>query len=90
MERASSEGLKVTAHFAEVANESEVEHLLGNCNDFKPDRLGHCTCIHPAYPGGSPSIWEKFKALKIPTEVCLSSNIACKSVDSYEKVRTTN
>ena len=87
MKRASENGLKVTAHFAEVPNEPEVEFLLKNQGDFIPDRFGHVTCIHPDFNGGSEKLWELFKSLKVPSELCLTSNVLCKSVESYDKVR---
>jgi hypothetical protein len=38
-----------------------VEKIL----DFHPDRLGHCTCIHPLH-GGSQELWIKLLNSNIP------------------------
>lgn len=32
---------------------------------FKPDRIGHGTCIHPNF-GGTKQTWEALCTLKIP------------------------
>ena len=82
LQKSSLNGLKVSLHFAEVANESEVSFIL-NHDTFKPDRMGHCTFIHPNLGGTLPN-WNKFQELKIPSEICLTSNVQCKSVSSYE------
>lgn len=55
-------GLLVALHCAEVQNNEEVQAML----KFQPDRLGHCTFLHPKY-GGSQSNWETYCNLKIPT-----------------------
>lgn len=71
---ASDAGLSVTVHLAEVPNKDEVLAFL--TSDWRPDRLGHATCIHPDF-GGDKVIWETFTSLKppLPTEICLTSNL---------------
>ncbi|KAJ1521909.1 hypothetical protein ONE63_002245 [Megalurothrips usitatus] len=76
---ARSKGLKVALHCAEVPNEKEVEAIIR----FKADRIGHGTCIHPQY-GGSEKLWTLLLESKVPIEVCLTSNIKCKTVENYE------
>ncbi|XP_013147045.1 PREDICTED: adenosine deaminase-like protein [Papilio polytes] len=49
---------------------------------FKPDRIGHGTCIHPNF-GGTKQTWEALCTSKIPVEVCLTSNVNTKSVADY-------
>ncbi|KAG7198140.1 hypothetical protein KM043_005559 [Ampulex compressa] len=71
-------GLKIAAHCAEVPNEKEAMDILS----FKPDRLGHCTCIHPDLQG-SKNLFDALLESKIPIELCLTSNIKCKTVPSY-------
>lgn len=59
--KARENGLYVNLHCAEVKNDDEVLRML----HFRPDRLGHGTCIHPKF-GGSHSTWELYCQLKIP------------------------
>ncbi|KYQ55069.1 Adenosine deaminase-like protein, partial [Trachymyrmex zeteki] len=61
-----------------VPNEMETNDIL----KFKPDRLGHCTCIHPSLQG-SQQLFDTLLESKIPVELCLTSNIKCKTVSSY-------
>lgn len=79
LHKVRSHCLKLSIHCAEVPNPDEVGKIL----EFKPDRLGHCTCIHNT-SGGSDALWEKLKELKIPVELCLTSNVKTKTVDSYK------
>ena len=67
--KAKENGLKVALHFAEENNPSEIEFVLNSCSTgtFKPDRVGHCTHVNPDF-------LSQFADLKIPSEICLSSN----------------
>jgi len=76
-------GLKISLHFAEIKNDDEVSFIL-NHDAFRPDRMGHCTFIHPN-SGGSKENWNKFLELKIPAEICLTSNVNVKAAPSYEE-----
>ncbi|KAK3926959.1 Adenosine deaminase-like protein [Frankliniella fusca] len=76
---ARKSGLKVVLHCAEIPNENEVEEML----KFNADRLGHGTCVHPSY-GGSEKLWRLLLDSKTPLEVCLTSNVKCKTVETYE------
>ena len=69
LQKAKENGLKVALHFAEENNPSEIEFVLNSCTTgtFKPDRVGHCTHVIPDF-------LSKFVDLKIPSEICLSSN----------------
>ncbi|XP_018304077.1 adenosine deaminase-like protein [Mycetomoellerius zeteki] len=78
LETSRKVGLRITAHCAEVPNEMETNDIL----KFKPDRLGHCTCIHPSLQG-SQQLFDTLLESKIPVELCLTSNIKCKTVSSY-------
>ena len=77
LKRAKENGLKVSLHFAEENNPTEIEFVL-NCDAFKPDRVGHCTYV--AQPKFLPQFCDK----EIPSEICLTSNVKCGSVQSYE------
>jgi len=45
----------------QVPNEVETNDIL----KFKPDRLGHCTCIHPSLQG-SQQLFDILLESKIP------------------------
>ncbi|XP_026745954.1 adenosine deaminase-like protein [Trichoplusia ni] len=77
--KARDAGLKVTLHCGEVCNPKEVLEML----KFKPDRIGHGVCIHPKY-GGTDETWTTLCKLKIPVEVCLTSNVNTKSTPDYD------
>ncbi|KAJ8726830.1 hypothetical protein PYW08_015227 [Mythimna loreyi] len=77
--QAKEAGLKITLHCGEVCNPEEILEML----KFKPDRLGHGTCIHPNY-GGTEETWSTLCELKIPVEVCLTSNVNTKSTPDYD------
>ncbi|XP_076640901.1 adenosine deaminase-like protein [Halictus rubicundus] len=79
LKKARNVGLKIAAHCAEISNELEAKDIL----EFKPDRLGHCTCIHPNLQG-SDKLFNMLIESKIPVELCLTSNVQCKTVPSYE------
>ncbi|XP_011696540.1 PREDICTED: adenosine deaminase-like protein [Wasmannia auropunctata] len=78
LETSRKAGLRITAHCAEVPNEVETNNII----KFKPDRLGHCTCIHPSLQG-SQQLFDTLLESKIPVELCLTSNIKCKTVSAY-------
>ena len=75
-------GLFVTVHLAEVPNVEEISAFFAA--DFRPDRIGHGSCIHPDF-GGDESLWKTFLkfAPPIPVEICLTSNLV--SVLFYQK-----
>ncbi|CEG50099.1 adenosine deaminase-like [Plasmopara halstedii] len=63
LERARAGGLKIAVHFAEHFDVEESNRILS----FRPDRLGHACCL-------SEPLYAKMLALRIPIEVCLTSN----------------
>ncbi|XP_026668459.1 adenosine deaminase-like protein isoform X2 [Ceratina calcarata] len=79
LRKARTAGLKIAAHCAEISNEMETIDIL----EFKPDRLGHCTCIHPTLQG-SDKLFQMLLDSRIPVELCLTSNVQCKTVPTYE------
>lgn len=48
-------------HCAEVLNTDESKAMIY----LKPDRLGHCTFLHPKY-GGNVTLWNLYKESRIP------------------------
>lgn len=81
LERARDAGLSLAVHLAEVPNHKETKEILVK---LKPNRIGHGTAMHPE-TGGTEEIWNLFKDSKIPLEICLTSNVSCRSVEAYEK-----
>ncbi|XP_063380426.1 adenosine deaminase-like protein [Cydia fagiglandana] len=77
--RAREAGMKVTLHCGEICNSAEVLEML----TWKPERIGHGTMIHPRL-GGTTETWEALCQLKIPVEICLTSNVNTKLIASYE------
>ncbi|KAL2712210.1 adenosine deaminase-like protein [Vespula squamosa] len=72
-------GLKVVIHCAEIPNRADTWDVL----KFRPDRIGHGTCIHPNL-GGTVSTFDYLRKSRIPVELCLTSNVKCETVPSYE------
>ncbi|KAI9907247.1 hypothetical protein PsorP6_004020 [Peronosclerospora sorghi] len=62
--RARDGGLKLAVHFAEHFDDDESNRIL----KFRPDRLGHAYCL-------SEALYAKTLALRIPIEICLTSNV---------------
>lgn len=66
-------GLPVSLHFAEVDNEDEAFQMLA----FRPDRVGHASVM-------SPAVRTALMEARTPVEVCLTSNVVARSVDSVQ------
>lgn len=64
-QKAREEGLKTTAHFAEVPRFEDLCEIL----DFKPDRLGHACSLNRA-------LFDTILEKEIPVEICFSSNLS--------------
>ena len=91
----NNDGMKFAIHLAEVPNHEETSAVLAT----NPDRIGvdnsarnllltlsysgHGTCIHPSL-GGSENLWQQLTQVKCPVEVCLSSNVICQTVPTYQ------
>ncbi|KAI5476610.1 hypothetical protein MNV49_007447 [Pseudohyphozyma bogoriensis] len=73
--RAKEAGLKVTVHLGEIPSQLETQAA-----DFllQPDRLGHATYL-------SQETMDRIVADKIPIEICITSNLVCKTVPSLDK-----
>jgi len=74
------QGVKCSIHSAEILNESETIDVLR----YKPDRIGHCTFIHPE-TGGTQHQLDELLRTQTPVECCLTSNVLCKTSPSYAK-----
>lgn len=85
--QARKQGLKITLHLGEVKNvdiSSELEYIDERIDSesaemikFHPERLGHCTFL-------SENVKAALYSSEIPIEICMTSNVACKSVLTYQ------
>ncbi|CAL1696826.1 unnamed protein product [Somion occarium] len=72
---AKKAGLRVTVHIAETKGSHVADTL--QLLDFQPDRLGHATFLDAAQK-------DFVCNSKIGVEICLSSNLLCKTVPTLE------
>ncbi|RDX86089.1 Adenosine deaminase-like protein, partial [Mucuna pruriens] len=70
---AREQGLCVTLHCGEVPNSKEIKNML----DFHPQRVGHACYFEVEH-------WRQLKSSKIPVEICLTSNVRTKTVQSID------
>lgn len=75
-EKARNSGLKLALHCGEIEKEEENYEML----EFGMDRIGHGTFYSENYK----ETWKLLLEKKIPIEICLTSNVLCGSVKSYE------
>ncbi|KAK4439317.1 N6-mAMP deaminase [Sesamum alatum] len=73
LEFARKQGLPITLHCGEVPNPDEIRAMLG----FLPRRIGHACCF-------GDDEWKRLKQLKIPVEICLTSNIRTETIASVD------
>lgn len=79
--RLAKEGdLKLAVHLAEIPQRNEEASLLLS---LYPDRLGHATFIHQK-AGGSEKLETEILTRQVPIEICITSNLKCQTVSSYE------
>ncbi|KAJ3174917.1 hypothetical protein HDU87_006583 [Geranomyces variabilis] len=73
--KAKAAGLKVTIHLGEIENrEAESASML----EVRPDRLGHATFLSEQLRA---HVYEE----RIAVEMCMTSNVLCRTVSSYEE-----
>ncbi|XP_070541995.1 N6-Methyl-AMP deaminase-like isoform X2 [Ptychodera flava] len=77
--KARDAGLKVAVHLAEVPKMPDDEALIR----LQPDRAGHLTFLHPDV-GGNQHLVSLVQEYQIPLELCLTSNVMCKTVPTYD------
>ncbi|CAB3405341.1 unnamed protein product [Caenorhabditis bovis] len=76
LEKARNAGLGVSVHLAEIEeNSDEILDFLR----FKPDRIGHGTFLHT-----NSEFVRLMEQLKIPLEICLTSNTLCKTTPTIK------
>lgn len=70
---AKKQGLPVTVHCGEVPNPEEIQAMLDIC----PERIGHACFLEDEE-------WERVKSLRIPVEICLTSNLRTERLESID------
>ncbi|KAL3627537.1 hypothetical protein CASFOL_028900 [Castilleja foliolosa] len=73
LEYAKKQGLQITLHCGEVPNPDEIQAML----DFFPRRIGHACCFED-------DELKLLKKLRIPVEICLTSNIRTETIASAD------
>lgn len=66
--KAREAGMKVCLHCAEVKSDQESLEIL----EFRPDRIGHGTFLHPDHDG-TDELWQLLCTYRIPTGTYLFS-----------------
>lgn len=74
LNKARENNLKITLHCGEIKNDPEVLEMI----HYRPERLSHVTCL-------SSEAVEQIKNWKIPVELCVTSNLKCKTVGSVKE-----
>eukprot|EP00128_Syssomonas_multiformis_P002371 Colp12_sorted_trinity150504_noHs@17098 len=69
--KAKGAGLPLALHFAEIPTPESLGLV-----ELGPQRLGHGTCTEKP-------VWDAMLERRIPLEVCLTSNVKCKTVLAY-------
>ncbi|XP_020594005.1 adenosine deaminase-like protein [Phalaenopsis equestris] len=70
---AKEQGLPVTLHCGEVSNKMEIQAML----NFSPNRIGHACFL-------DEDDWHKARFLRIPVEICLTSNLRTERFSSID------
>ncbi|XP_042394494.1 N6-mAMP deaminase-like isoform X2 [Zingiber officinale] len=71
LKHAKELGLPITLHCGEVPNHKEIKAMI----DFCPQRIGHACFL-------KEEEWTRVKVLRIPVEICLTSNIQSERLSS--------
>uniref|UniRef100_UPI00358FE9BF adenosine deaminase-like protein isoform X1 n=1 Tax=Myxine glutinosa TaxID=7769 RepID=UPI00358FE9BF len=78
---ARNTGLKLSLHLAEIPGQDEETQAL---LELRPHRIGHGTFLK-ASRNGTSELVEHVRKLKIPLELCLTSNVKCQTVKTYHE-----
>jgi adenosine deaminase len=75
LQKARKNNFKITYHLAEISSQSKSE--IKNLLSFIPDRISHLTFL-------DQNDIDFVNLMKIPVEICISSNVFCKTVKSVK------
>lgn len=84
VEQARGAGLGVTIHVGEEGGEYGVAELREVVSTLRPDRIGHGILA-----AQDPKLMEQLRAAEIVLEICPTSNLLTKALESEDAVRET-
>jgi adenosine deaminase len=84
VEEAREAGLGVTIHVGEEGGEAGIEEIGEVVETLRPDRIGHGILA-----ARDPELMETLRATEIVLEICPTSNLLTKALESEEAVRDT-
>jgi adenosine deaminase len=84
VEEAREAGLGVTIHVGEEGGDAGIEEIGEVIETLRPDRIGHGILA-----ARDPELMETLRATEIVLEICPTSNLLTKALESEEAVRET-
>jgi adenosine deaminase len=84
VEEAREAGLGVTIHVGEEGGEAGIKEIGEVIETLRPDRIGHGILA-----ARDPELMETLRAREIVLEICPTSNLLTKALDSEEALRDT-
>jgi adenosine deaminase len=84
VEEAREAGLGVTIHVGEEGGDAGIEEIAEVVETLRPDRIGHGILA-----ARDPELMETLRATEIVLEICPTSNLLTKALESEEAVRET-
>ena len=84
VEEAREAGLGVTIHVGEEGGDAGIEEIGEVIETLRPDRVGHGILA-----ARDPELMETLRATEIVLEICPTSNLLTKALESEEAVRET-
>jgi adenosine deaminase len=84
VEEAREAGLGITIHVGEEGGDAGIEEIAEVIETLRPDRIGHGILAARA-----PELMETLRATEIVLEICPTSNLLTKALESEESVRET-
>src|SRR5213593_1002901 len=84
VEEAREAGLGITIHVGEEGGEAGIEEIAEVIETLRPDRIGHGILA-----ARDPELMETLRATEIVLEICPTSNLLTKALESEEAVRET-
>ena len=84
VEEAREAGLGITIHVGEEGGNAGIEEIAEVIETLRPDRIGHGILA-----ARDPELMETLRATEIVLEICPTSNLLTKALESEESVRET-